>query len=73
MPTGLVAKPTAISSVGKNARNRLYAMACEIMPQRGKTRPNMLRARLAKAAEAIMGGGHYTRRMAFGAFTEYVA
>jgi len=48
-------------------------MACEIMPQRGKTRPNMLRARLAKAAEAIMGGGHYTRRMAFGAFTEYVA
>src|SRR5882724_9475471 len=42
-------------------------MACETVLQRGKTRPNMLRARLAKAAEAIIGGGHYTRRMAFGA------
>jgi hypothetical protein len=43
------------------------------MLQRGKTRPNMLRARLAKAAEAIMGGGHYTRRTAYGAFLAYVA
>src|SRR5438270_5024114 len=73
MPTGLVANPTAMSSVGKNARNKLYAIACKIMLQRGKTRPNMLRARLAKAAEAIMDARHYTRPMASGAFLRHVA
>ena len=56
---GLVARPTAISRVGKKARKRLNAMACEIMLQRGKTRPNMLSARLERAADAIIAT-HYT-------------
>jgi len=34
------------------------------MLQRGNTRPNMLRARLERAAEAIIDG-HYTRRADF--------
>jgi hypothetical protein len=34
-------------------------MACEIMLQRGKTRPNMLSARLERAADAIIAR-HYT-------------
>src|ERR1700732_3526695 len=58
-PMGLVAKPTAISKAGKKARNRLKAMACEIMLQRGKTLPNMLSARLETAADAIIVR-HYT-------------
>src|SRR5271154_2710640 len=36
----LEAKPTAMSRVGKKARNTLKAMACEIMLHRGKTRPS---------------------------------
>jgi hypothetical protein len=35
-------------------------MACAIMLQRGKTLPNMLNARLERAADAIIAG-HYTR------------
>src|SRR5258708_9888447 len=58
-PIGLVARATAMSKVGKNARNRLNAMACEIMLQRGKTRPNMLSARFETAADAIIFR-HYT-------------
>src|ERR1700730_1677116 len=58
-PMGLVAKPTAMSNAGKKARKRLNAMACEIMLQRGKTLPNMLRARLETAADAIIVR-HYT-------------
>src|SRR6202048_3032133 len=59
-PTGLVATPTAISKVGKNARKRLNAMACEIMLQRGNPLPNMLSARFERAADAIIAR-HYTR------------
>src|SRR5579864_3279102 len=59
-PMGLVATATAISKAGKKARNKLKAMACEIMLQRGKTLANMLSARLETAADAIIVR-HYTR------------
>src|ERR1700692_635804 len=59
-PMGLVATATAISKAGKKARNKLKAMACEIMLQRGNTLANMLSARLETAADAIIVR-HYTR------------
>jgi len=61
---GLVATPTAINKAGKKAKNKLNAMACEIMLQRGKTLANMLNARLETAADAIIVR-HYTRAADF--------
>jgi hypothetical protein len=55
LPQRLVAMPTANSSVGKKARKRLKAMACEIMAQRGNTRANTRRLRLERAAAESMG------------------
>jgi hypothetical protein len=55
----LVAKPTMMSSAGKNAKNKLKAIACEIMPQRGNTRANIRNPRLMK--EGLEGiARHYT-------------
>jgi hypothetical protein len=39
----------------------LNAMACEIMLQRGKTRPNMLSARFETAADAIIAALYLPR------------
>src|SRR5713101_6501025 len=50
LPHRLVAMPTASNSVGKKARNKLNAMAWEIMPQRGKTRAKIRMLRLERAA-----------------------
>jgi hypothetical protein len=61
---GLVASPTAIRRVGKKARKRLNAMACAIMLVRGNTLPNMLKARLERAADAIIAR-HYTFAIEF--------
>src|SRR5712664_2501599 len=59
-PIRLVASATAISSVGKNARKRLKAIACEITPHRGNTRANIpYKRRWSPAGEFI--AGHYTR------------
>src|SRR5580704_19248864 len=58
-PIRLVANPTMMSSAGKNARNKLNAIACEIMPQRGNTRPSMRNVRpMGEGLEAI--ARHYT-------------
>jgi hypothetical protein len=38
-------------------------MACEIMLQRGKTRPNMLSARFETAADAIIAALYLPRRV----------
>src|SRR5580692_2313306 len=58
-PMRLVAKPTMMSSAGKNARNKLKAIACEIMPQRGNTRAIIRIVRLKREGlEAI--ARHYT-------------
>src|SRR5690348_2024609 len=58
-PMLLVAKPTIIRRAGKKARNMLNAMACEIMLQRGNTRPSIRNVRLKKRGlEAI--SRHYT-------------
>src|SRR6266446_8598545 len=54
LPQRLVAMATVSSRVGKKARKRLKAMACEIMPQRGKTRAKMRKARLESKAAEIM-------------------
>src|SRR5260221_13153460 len=60
-PNPLVANPTTMSRVGKNARNKLNAMACEIMLHRGNTRANMRYARRNKEAAELIAR-HYTRR-----------
>src|SRR5712664_2802250 len=58
-PIRLVANATAISNVGKNARKRLKAIACEITLHRGNTRANIpYIRRWSPAAEFI--AGHYT-------------
>src|SRR5271167_2786076 len=58
-PIRLVANPTMMSSAGKNARNRLKAIACEIIPQRGNTRVIIRSVRLKREGlEAI--ARHYT-------------
>lgn len=57
-PTRVVANPTTIKSVGKNARNKLKAMAWAIMLQRGKTRNNIRHARLATAADGLIPGDY---------------
>src|ERR1700739_4782225 len=54
LPQRLVAMATLSSRVGKKARKRLNAMACEIMPQRGKTRAKIRRTRLESKAAEIM-------------------
>src|SRR6266404_3888062 len=54
LPQRLVAMATVRSRVGKKARKRLKAMACEIMPQRGKTRARIRRPRLESKATEIM-------------------
>ena len=46
LPIQLEARPTASSSVGKNARKTLNAMAWEIMLQRGKTRLSVPQSRV---------------------------
>src|SRR5260370_1381059 len=61
-PIRLVASATAISKVGKNARKRLKAMACEIMLHRGNTRANIWYARRDNPAAEIIAG-HYTRQV----------
>src|SRR5882762_10153760 len=58
-PIRLVASATAISSVGKNARKRLKAIACEIMLHRGNTRANIPYTRRRSPATEIIAG-HYT-------------
>src|ERR1700687_3686951 len=57
-PIRLVANATASSSVGKNARKRLKAIACEITLHRGNTRANTRYARRRSPPEFI--AGHYT-------------
>src|SRR6266850_7097738 len=59
-PIRLVASAPPTSNAGKNARNRLYAIACEIMLQRGNTRPNVRYARRMRSAAEIIAR-HYTR------------
>src|SRR5258707_11729331 len=54
LPQRLVATETASSRVGKKAKNRLKAMACEIMPHRGKMRENVRTERLKRDAAEIM-------------------
>src|SRR6266446_5197833 len=54
LPQRLVAMAKVSSKVGKKARKRLKAMACEIMPQRGKTRARMRRPSLESKAAEIM-------------------
>src|SRR5271154_1609931 len=44
-PIRLVANPTMISSAGKNARNKLKAIACETIAQRGNTRATIRNVR----------------------------
>src|SRR5260370_9102690 len=58
-PIRLVANATAISSVGKNARKRLKAIACEITLHRGNTRAN-IRYTLRKSFPAESMASHYT-------------
>src|SRR5277367_2861384 len=60
-PMRLVAKPTRISNAGKNVKNKLNAMACEIMLQRGNTRRNVRNA-WPKREEAEAIARHYTHR-----------
>src|SRR5712664_378759 len=59
-PIRLVASATATSNAGKNARNKLYAIACEIMLHRGNTRRNVRYTRRNKSAAEIIAR-HYTR------------
>src|SRR5467141_908734 len=59
-PIRLVASATAMNSVGKNARKRLKAIACEITPHRGNTRANIPYTRRRSPAAEIIAG-HYTR------------
>src|SRR5262249_35453130 len=54
LPRRLVAIATISRSVGKNARNKLYAMACEIMLHGGNTRRNARPPCLARAFTEIM-------------------
>src|SRR5260370_33464084 len=58
-PIRLVANATAISSVGKNARKRVKAIACEITLHRGNTRTN-IRYTLRKSFPAESMASHYT-------------
>src|SRR6266404_1851401 len=58
-PIRLVASATAINSVGKNARKRLKAIACEITLHRGNTRTNIPYTRRRSPATDIITG-HYT-------------
>src|SRR5882762_8042569 len=58
-PIRLVASATAINSVGKNARKRLKAIACEITLHRGNTRANIPYTRRRSPAADIIAG-HYT-------------
>src|SRR5258707_15679188 len=58
-PILLVAKATAISNAGKNARNKLKAIACEMTPHRGNTRANIRYARRMSLAAKFIAG-HYT-------------
>src|SRR5260370_28861311 len=58
-PIRLVANATAISSVGKNARKRLKAIACEITLHRGNTRAN-IRYTFRKSFPAESMASHYT-------------
>jgi len=55
LPQRLVAMATVSSNVGKKARKRLKAMACEIMLHRGKTRTKTRRLRLKREVAEIMG------------------
>src|SRR4029077_19288732 len=57
-PIRLVAKATAISRVGKNARNKLKAIACEITPHRGNTRANIPYARRRSRAAKFIAGNY---------------
>src|SRR2546427_3286467 len=66
LPRRLVAMATAMSRVGKKARKRLKAIACESMVQRGKTRPRMRRERLRSDAAESMGD-QYKQKMLDGA------
>src|SRR5882724_7720141 len=59
LPSGLVAMATTSSNVGKNATNKLKAMACEIMLQRGNTRRNIFIARRSNFIAGFIGR-HYT-------------
>src|SRR5260370_15414764 len=54
LPQRLVAMATVSSKVGKKARKRLKAMACEIMPQRGNTRGRRRKPRFESKAAEIM-------------------
>src|SRR5215813_4164771 len=54
LPKRLVAIATISRSVGKKARNTLYAMACEIMLHGGNTRKNARPLCLARAFTEIM-------------------
>jgi hypothetical protein len=57
----LVANPTMMSSAGKNAKNKLKAIACEIMAQLGNTRRSIRNVRpRSERLEAI--ARHYTHR-----------
>jgi len=58
-PIRLVASATAINSVGKNARKRLKAIACEITLHRGNTRANIPYTRRRSPAAEIIAD-HYT-------------
>src|SRR5260370_11026277 len=58
-PIRLVANATAIRRVGKNARKRLKAIACEITLHRGNTRAN-IRYTFRKSFPAESMASHYT-------------
>src|SRR5271170_5101836 len=58
-PMRLVAKPTMISSAGKNAKNKLKAIAWESMPQRGRTRATIRIVRLNREGSGTIAR-HYT-------------
>jgi hypothetical protein len=49
LPSQLEPKPAARSKVGKNAKNKLKAIAWDMMPQRGNTRANTFHTRFAKS------------------------
>jgi hypothetical protein len=53
-PIQLEAKPTASSRVGKNAKNKLNAIACDMIPQRGNTRANTFQTLIAKSDLALL-------------------
>src|SRR5216117_1193041 len=55
-PIRLVANATAIKSVGKNARNKLKAIGCEVTLHRGNTRVNIPYARRRSRAAKFIAG-----------------